>query len=55
MRAKLLSGNLKGRNRRRCEGNIKMNVKSCRGLNCPGSFEYENGSSFFTNGEYFFE
>lgn len=59
MHAKLLCGNLKGRYRRRWEGNIKMYVKSSRGsthlaLEILGSFEHENGSSCFTKGEQFF-
>jgi len=57
---KLLSGNSKGRYRIKWEDNIKLNVKSCRGsthlaLEIPGSFERENGSSFFTMGEQFLD
>jgi hypothetical protein len=55
-----LFGNLKGRYRRRWEDNIKMNIKSCRGLThlaleIPDSFEHENGSSCFNVGEKFFD
>jgi hypothetical protein len=56
MQAKLLSGNLKEKYWCRCEDNIKINLKSCRGsthlaLEIPGSFEHENGSTNFTKGE----